>query len=101
MPKKYEIEGGRWVTVGELAKELGQDKTLMAMRLSRGVTSLDRLKKPRNKHKQRFSKTKPPKSWDKPEIYNYQYKVADVIKQRMFYDPQGHWKLLNNMRKKS
>ena len=50
MPKKYEIEGGRWVTVSELAKELGQDKGLVAMRLSRGIKELKKLKKPRNKY---------------------------------------------------
>jgi hypothetical protein len=102
MPKKYEIEGGRWVTVPQLVEELGQDKDLMAMRLSRGITSIEKLKKPRNKYKQRFKpktvKTKPKEAEKK---YDYQYKVADVIKQRMYFDPLGHWKLLNNMGKKA
>lgn len=99
MPKKYEIEGGRWVTVPQLVEELGQDKDLMAMRLSRGITSIEKLKKPRNKYKQRF-KPKAAKPKEAEKKYDYQYKVAEVIKQRMLYDPQGHWKLLNNMRKK-
>jgi len=93
MPKKYEIEGGRWVTVPQLVEELGQDKDLMA---------IEKLKKPRNKYKQRFKpktvKTKPKEAEKK---YDYQYKVADVIKQRMYFDPLGHWKLLNNMGKKA
>jgi hypothetical protein len=91
MPKKYEIEGGRWVTVSELAKELGQDKGLVAMRLSRGIKELKKLKKPRNKYKQRFKN----KVADGTKAHTQH--ISEAIKGRMYFDPLGHWKLIKDV----
>ncbi len=76
---KYRCSDGKLRTARDAAKEFGLGLSTMSNRMSRGILNVEDLSRPSGRSKNgEMSKV-----------------VSEIVKQRMFFDPDGHWALIN------
>lgn len=87
--KTFELSDGSVMTADDVSNKYNIELRVARSRLSSGIRDIDKLKKPVRPHK------KSNKYLNKKFEYKKDYKPSKEMEKRMFYDPLGHWKLIN------